>query len=97
MRKRRITLLPIVILVLIVSLIKWSALPPLGNRAVSAELSTVPTTQLGRNLASEIKAHPEKSGTYYLRDARDAFTAVAKGLGARAGELWGAASSPGAA
>jgi putative cardiolipin synthase len=61
-----------------------STLPPLLNRPASTAVFDTGATRLGRAISPLVQAHPGKSGTYPLADARDAF--AARALLARAAE-----------
>ena len=52
-----------------------ASLPPLEGRTVTTALSAVPDTRLGRALASELAAHPGRTGVHPLPRPRDAFAA----------------------
>ena len=59
-------------------------LPSLVNRTASTVIFNTGDTRLGKALEPVVAAHPEESGIYPLRDARDAF--AARALLARAAE-----------
>jgi putative cardiolipin synthase len=67
-----------------VLLIAGCALPPLKGRTLTSALRDTDTTRLGRGIASELSAHPGKTGIYPLPVAQDAF--AARGLLAGAAE-----------
>ena len=53
----------------------YSRLPSLEGRTVSTAVTDTRETQLGRAVAPLVQAHPNVSGIFPLRDARDAFAA----------------------
>ncbi|ODU01411.1 MAG: hypothetical protein ABS89_07455 [Thiobacillus sp. SCN 63-1177] len=59
-------------------------LPALDGRSSSTALADTHATQLGRAIAPQAAAHPDRSGVYPLLDSRDAF--AARVLLARAAE-----------
>src|SRR4029077_1822323 len=50
-------------------------LPSLANRTISKALTDTGTTRLGRAISPLAGAHPDVSGIFPLREARDAFAA----------------------
>ena len=50
-------------------------LPPLGHRPISTAPTDTAATTIGTAIAARLAAHPDLSGIYPLRDARDAFAA----------------------
>jgi cardiolipin synthase C len=52
-----------------------SRLPVLGNRPASIATTNTAATTIGSAVAPLLAAHPDLSGIFPLRDARDAFAA----------------------
>ena len=74
-RGRRIVLLLLLLCGGFVVRRYYARLPSLEGRTVSTALTDTSETQLGRAVAPLLEAHPNVSGIFPLRDARDAFAA----------------------
>jgi len=74
-RQSRILLVLFVLGCGVLLLRHYSKLPSLEGRTVSTVVTNTAETQLGRVVAPLVEAHPNLSGIFPLRDARDAFAA----------------------
>jgi len=74
-RRRRILLVVFVLGCGVFLLRHYSRLPSLDGRPISTSIADTHETQLGRAISPLLEAHPNLSGIFPLRDARDAFAA----------------------